>query len=301
MQPNPLMKKLGYADDDRLVIVHCDDLGMCQSTITAAQDMVDFGLVSSYAAMVPCGWFSAVAPLFKANPTMDIGVHTTLTSEWDHYRWGPISTFDPATGLIDDEGYFHRDEKTVQELADPDAVEKELCAQIERAQATGIELTHIDSHMGTVFTERFFQPYMVAAQKYGLPALMFRQSKEQMMEYGLDEQSAQAGVELVKVMEAQGIPILDHLRAIHLDEYPEFEERLAYAKQLFTELPPGITYFIMHGAVDTPELRAITADWQARVHDYRIFTSPELRDLINAQGIHVIGWRKIKKLLPSFG
>jgi hypothetical protein len=101
MDPNPVLRKLGFADDDRVVIIHADDIGMCQATMSAFADLVDFGLISSGAVMVPCPWFPQAAAYCRQHPLVDLGVHLTLTSEWDGYRWGPVSTRDPASGLID--------------------------------------------------------------------------------------------------------------------------------------------------------------------------------------------------------
>src|SRR5512137_730397 len=150
MHPNPVLRKLGLADDDRAVIIHTDDIGMCQASLAAFADLVDFGLISSGATMVPCPWFPEVAAYCRAHPSVGLGVHLTLTSEWDSYRWGPISTRDPASGMIDDDGYFYRRSEPVQECADPEAVLVELQAQVERALKAGIDVTHVDTHMGTV-------------------------------------------------------------------------------------------------------------------------------------------------------
>lgn len=88
---NPFLARLGYGPDDRVVIIHADDVGMCQASLAAFADMVAFGLVSSGSTMVPCSWFPAAAAFCRANPEVDMGVHVTLTCEWDAYRWGPIS------------------------------------------------------------------------------------------------------------------------------------------------------------------------------------------------------------------
>ena len=109
MNPNPILQKLGYSNNDRVVIFHADDINMSQASLAAYIDLVDYGLVSSAAAMAPCPWFPALARYLRenqGNPAIDIGVHLTLNSEWDAYRWGPISTADKATGLIDEEGYL---------------------------------------------------------------------------------------------------------------------------------------------------------------------------------------------------
>ena len=126
MQPNPVLRKLGLADDDRVAIIHADDIGMCQASLAAFADLVDFGLISSGATMVPCPWFPSVAMYCREHPVVDLGVHLTLTCEWDTYRWGPVSTRDPASGMIDEEGYFYRQSEPVQEHGDPAAVQIEL-------------------------------------------------------------------------------------------------------------------------------------------------------------------------------
>ena len=134
MMPNPVLRKLGFDNDDRVVILHADDVGMCQATIPAMVDLVDFGLLSSYAVMVPCPWFPQTAAYCRQHPEVDVGVHSTLTSEWDSYRWGPISTRDEASGLLDEEGYFYHLSEQVQEHGQTAAVQAELQAQVERAR-----------------------------------------------------------------------------------------------------------------------------------------------------------------------
>ncbi len=104
MNPNPLLRKLGCSDSDRLVIIHTDDIGMCQATIQAYKDLWEFGTISSGAVMVPCPWFPAVAQMCRENPGMDMGVHATLNAEWEGYRWGPVSTRDRESGLLDTRG-----------------------------------------------------------------------------------------------------------------------------------------------------------------------------------------------------
>jgi len=150
MQPNPVLNKLGFSNNDRVVITHTDDIGMCQASVDAFADLIDFGLISSGAVMVPCPWFLETAAYARLHPEADLGVHLTLTSEWETYRWGPISTRDPKSGLMDDQGFFHRTTEEVWRQADPSAAIAELEAQVGRALAEGIIPTHIDTHMGSI-------------------------------------------------------------------------------------------------------------------------------------------------------
>jgi predicted glycoside hydrolase/deacetylase ChbG (UPF0249 family) len=290
------MRRLGLRDDDRAVIIHLDDVGMCQATLTAYADLLDFGLVSSAAVMVPCGWFPAVASFCRAHPAADMGVHITLTSEWDSYRWGPISTADPASGLIDGEGYFHRTRADAQAHGDPQAAAAEMEAQVARALAAGVDVTHIDTHMGTVAHVRFAAAYVHTARQHNLPAMVSRWDAERLQqERGVDDTTAHTTSALIRRLEETGFPLIDHMDGMPL----EGDKPLALALAKFAALQPGLTHFILHAAVDTPELRAITPDWPARVADYELFTSPALRDFIRDQGIHVIGYRPLRDLLRS--
>src|SRR5206468_1148218 len=126
-------------------ILHADDVGMCEASVSAFRELIEIGTISSAAVMTPCPWFPAVAQYCAGHPTVDIGVHLTLTSEWSSYRWGPVSRPDRATGLTDAAGYFHRDRDELGRHAQVNAVRAELRAQIERAQGAGIDLSHVDS------------------------------------------------------------------------------------------------------------------------------------------------------------
>jgi predicted glycoside hydrolase/deacetylase ChbG (UPF0249 family) len=295
--PNPVLKKLGFSNDDRLVIFHTDDIGMCHASVSAFTDLWEFGVISSGAAMVPCPWFLEVAKLCREVPDIDLGVHVTLTSEWDTYRWGPISTRDPASGMIDPEGCFYRSSEDAQEHGDADAVRGEVQAQIERALKNGIKATHIDTHMGAVGSLKFIPSYLQLSIQYGLPPMIMRLDREGWIEMGFDENMADVAVQLVTQLEDEGIPLLDRIAMLELDRADTPYERISYAKQVLGELGTGLTHFICHPSIDTPELRAITPDWPYRVADYEAFMSGELRDYINNSGIHVIGYQALKDLM----
>jgi chitin disaccharide deacetylase len=299
MQPNPVLKKLGYSNDDRLVIIHVDDVGMCQASIAAFADLWDFGLISSGATMVPCPWFPEAAKFARTTPGLDLGVHATLTSEWETYRWGPISTTDPATGMIDSEGFFPRTSEEIQENGDPDGVRAEVKAQVDRALANGINVTHLDTHMGSVASAKFIPAYLQLAVEYGLPPMIMRLSKEGWLEMGMDEGLAEMAVYMVGQLEADGIPLLDRIAMLELDQADTRDERIAYAKQVLGDLGPGVTHFIIHASADTLELQAITPDWPYRVADYEAFKSVELSDFVKNSGLHVIGYQDLKNLMDK--
>ena len=296
---NPILRTLGFTPTDRVVILHADDIGSSHATVAAYAELLAAGIMSSAATMVPCPWFPAAAAFCRQrsdDPRLDMGVHLTLNCEWDSYRWGPISTGDPASGLLDGEGYFHRREPAAQTGADLGAVEVELRAQIERALAAGIDVTHIDTHMLTLFHPRLLPVYLRLSQQYRLPAFLLRPDAEQLHRWGYGLDDAEEVAALVRQAEAAGLPLFDHADVLSLDQH---EHRLEEAVERLAQAPPGLTYFLFHPAIDTPELRAFAPDWRARVADYELFTSAALRDALVHVGVQVIGWRAIRDALRS--
>lgn len=297
MQPNPVLRKLGFSNSDRLVIIHTDDIGMCQASVDAFAEMTEFGLISSGAVMMPCPWALAAAKYARLHPQVDLGVHLTLTSEWETYRWGPLSTRSHATGLLDEQGFFPHKSAQVQATAEPDAVEEELTLQISRAIAEGINPTHIDTHMGSVAHPKFIQIYIKLAIQFGLPLMLPRMSEEEWIAYGgIDPETAKLAVQVEQDLEDAGIPLLDGLSGLEL---VDASDRFGQAQAALTTLKPGITHFIIHPSKDTPELRQITTSWACRVADFETFSSDKTRQFIKDQGIQIIGYQALKDLMPK--
>jgi chitin disaccharide deacetylase len=296
MTPNPALRKLGFADDDRVAIIHADDIGNSQASVSAFAELAAFGLVSSGAVMVPCGWFPAAAAASRARPEADLGVHLTLTCEWDACRWGPISTCDPVSGMIDDEGYFYRTTEQAQAHGRPDAVARELAAQVERALAAGMRPTHVDTHMGSVYSAAFLPMYLDVARRYRLAPMFFRDDQAGWRARGADAETAAGMAKLSAQLEDAGVPLIDNIAMMPLDAP---DDRIGQAKRMFEGLPPGLTHFILHPSHDTPELRACSASWPSRVADLQAFQSEELRAHIRSIGIQVIGYRALQELIPA--
>ena len=294
MTPNPLLKKLGFSDTDRLVIIHTDDIGMCHAALEAFENLWDFGTISSGAVMVPCPWFPATAEFCRKNPQVDMGVHATLNAEWEAYRWGPISSSDPLTGLQDNDGYFHQWQPGVFENATPAGVAVEVNAQVERALAAGIDVTHIDSHMGSIMHPKFIQSYLEAGISRRIPNMVPRANAQGFFMAEMDGLSEDVYRPILEKLEQDGIPMIDGLSFMPLDHA---DDHISIAKKLLSEVPVGITHFLFHPSTDTPELRAIAPDWRARVANYNAFMSQEVKDYLKNSDIQVIGYRTIKEVI----
>ncbi len=296
MEPNPVLRRLGFADNDRVAIIHTDDIGMCLASVHAFSDLWDFGLISSGAVMVPCPWFLKAAEYARQHPQADLGVHITLTCEWKTYRWGPISTRDPRSGMIDEEGYFYHETQPARDHGDPECVQREIEAQVQRALAMGMHPTHMDTHMGVVASPKFMRGYVATGLKYRLPPMIFRMDQAGWMAAGLDQQTATLAIMLTGYLEGMGLPLLDHIFGLDLRKP---DHCLEQAKAAFAALQPGITHFILHPSIDTPELREITPDWRARVANYETFLSEDLRKYVQSIGVKVIGYRQLQEIMPA--
>ena len=291
---NPFLKKLGLSEDARAVIIHTDDIGMCHASVQAFKDLWTFGTITSGAVMVPCPWFPAVAQMCRENPEIDMGVHATLNAEWESYRWGPVSTRDQESGLLDAEGYFHQWQDAVYQNAKPEAVEAEVNAQIERALAAGIDVTHIDSHMGTIMSPLFIQSYIQAGASRLLPNMLPRTDAQGMEVMGLNADELQTYEPVMRQLMKLAVPMLDGLIFLPLSQ-PNGQMQIA--KELLSNLPVGITHFVLHPSLDTAELRSIAPDWESRVSNYNTFMSDELKKFIEAEDIELIGYRQIREAM----
>ena len=296
MTTESILKKLGFSETDRLVILHADDVGMCQATLTAFNDLWQTGGVSSGAVMVPCPWFPSVAAYCRQNPDVDMGIHATLNCEWDAYRWGAVSTHDPASGLLDENGYLHQSPEATAAQASANSVAAELAAQVEMAAKNGINISHIDSHMGTILHPKFIESYLRQALYSRVPAMQPRTTAVGVMEMGATDESLALLTPIIENIETQGMPLIDGIMMMPLDQP---NGQLEIAQHMLANLPVGITHFIYHPAVDTPELRAICPDWPSRVANYHTFMDPEIRNFIKDQGIHVIGYKNLREMIRN--
>jgi predicted glycoside hydrolase/deacetylase ChbG (UPF0249 family) len=269
-----LAERLGYAADAKLLIVNCDDLGSSRSANVAVYESLRDGLATSASLMVPCPWARDAAAMYRGE---DVGVHLTLNSEWETYRWGPI-THSPS--LLDGDGGFPRTVQDVWDHADIDEVRKECRAQIERAIYWGFDVSHLDSHMGTMqLRPEFFDVYLELAVDFQLPLRMAGGSAERLIGFPYRRLAAE-----------EDVVFPDHFVYTHVGS------RRSIEKALFG-LATGVTEVYLHPGIDTDELRASHPDWANRVEDHAFLANdPSFRDLIERAGVTLIGYRELRAL-----
>jgi len=281
-----VQERLGHPKDARLLVIHADDLGMSHSVNRATLEALDKGWITSSSILVPCPWFPEVAAWARAHPQADLGIHLALNSEWTTFRWAPLSPRDAVPSLLDADGYLPLVETTVGEKAKPAEAERELRAQIDKAQAAGVHLTHLDSHMGALFrTEPLFDVYRRVGQHYALPVL-------------LEKTGVRGGAAAPFTTKAEADALVDAVLS-HGPEIPAAEWQSAYEK-LLAPLPPGVYELIVHLAYDDDEMRGATLDhpdWGAawRERDLNVVKSDSFRAFLRKQGFVLVGWKDLAR------
>ena len=284
-QVKTIAERLGYPADAKLLIIHADDLAVAHSVNAASLEALDKGAISSASVMVPTPWIAEVAAYARAHPNADLGLHLTLTSEWKTYRWGSVAPADKVRSLLDSAGTFPSDVETVVAKAKQKEVERELRAQIERALALGIRPTHLDTHMYALFaTPQLTATYVKVARAYRLPFLAPRGDPSTRPQPPLSEKDVLVDAVIIANPE------------IPRDKWKDF-----YLKSI-ADLKPGLTELIVHLGSDDSELQAVMVDHEPygatwRQHDYDVLTSPEFKKALTDNGVIVITWRELQKLV----
>lgn len=275
-------ERLGWGPDDRIVILHVDDAGMSHDSNVGAVRSVVEGVATSISVMMPCPWVPEMVALLEEHPEIDAGLHLTLTSEWDGYRWGPVAGKSAVPGLVDSQGALWGSVPEVVIHATVDEVEIEVRAQIQKARDMGFEPTHLDSHMGTLFaTPELIERYIAIGADTGIPVMfpgghntwLARQYRDETiaslerrgewregMEVPEHERVVLARATAPSVW-AAGLPVLDDLHNTSYGWRPADadaadDELRALKVERYSEalrgLGPGVTMVIMH-STDTSE------------------------------------------------
>ena len=274
--PASLAQKLGYADDTRLVIISCDDLGSCHAATVGVYSALRDGVATCASIMMPAPWARFAASEYRGE---DIGVHLTLNAEHPEYRWGPLTH---APSLLSGEGGFPRSVDDLWEHADSTEVLRECRAQIERAIAWGIDVTHLAPHLTSItLRPEFFDVYLELAVEFQLPIRLPSTITEDA-----------AGFPFRTLAREEGIAFPDHF---DLDWRAGSRERVLHA---IRSLQPGVTEIHVQPAIDTAEVRALGEHAAGWVDDLALVTTDtELRLALAESGAVLIGYRELRSAM----
>jgi hypothetical protein len=267
-----LASRLGYSDDARLVIISCDDLGSCHGATEGVYQSIRNGVATCASIMVPAPWARYAADQYKGE---DIGVHLTLNAEHPLYRWGPLTH---APTLLSGEGGFPRSVDDLWEHADSTEVLRECRAQIERALAWGIDVSHLAPHLTSItLRPEFFDVYLELAVEFKLPIRLPSTIS-----------ADAAGFPFRQLAADEGIVFPDHFDH---DWRTGSRERVLSA---LAALEPGVTEIHVQPSIDTAEVRALGEVAVGWIDDLALATSDELRNAVTASGAVLIGYRALR-------
>ena len=284
-QTKTIQERLGYPKDAKLVIIHADDLGVSHSENAASITAMEKGSVSSASIMVPCPWFPEIAAYAQSNPSADLGLHITLTSEWKYYKWGPVTAKEKVPGLVNKNGFLYSSVDSVYQNASAAEVETETRNQVLRAKHFGIDPTHLDAHMGTALQRLdYFKAYLKVGHEFKIPVFIPR-----VLENALR-------VKLDTIVSDKDV-LVDYILSANPQDFKNGFSNF-YTNGI-KNLKPGLTYLIIHTAYDDEEMRAVTIDhpdWGAawRQEDFNFFSSAECKKILKENNIYVITWKEIR-------
>jgi predicted glycoside hydrolase/deacetylase ChbG (UPF0249 family) len=266
------------------LIIHADDIGMSESVNRAAFALVERGTVTSLSMMVPAPAFEHAVAWLKAHPEVDVGVHLTLTSEWNAVRWRSVSSADSVPSLVEADGTLKQ--RWSAATADPRDVERELRAQIGVAKRSGVTITHLDVHQFALYGvgRRYAELLAKIASDEDLPLLLARD--------GLP------GSEQIASLMRDPI-VIDAIKSIGPGTMPT--QWAHYYDGIVRTLPYGVTELIVHPGFDDAELRATTAGfekWGAawRQREYDLLASDAFKTLLEERSIVLARWRTLRRI-----
>ncbi len=273
------------------LVIHADDVGMCHGANQAFVELSHAGTITSGSVMVACPWFPEIAEHAAADPLLDVGVHLTLNAEKAHYRWRPVSNASPASGLVDADGYLWRTVSQVRANAHPDAVEVEWRAQIDRALAGGIDVTHLDAHMGSALAPEWCDRFVATGASYGVPIVI----TGTLADYGPNNHLA--GVDeltfarFVEATRAEGLPVFD---AVLETNFGRSASTPVDYRSLLGNARGELTFCAFHpnapGEIEVIE--PVTS--HVRTDEYELFSSQSWRSWLDQQTFTLTSMRQLR-------
>jgi hypothetical protein len=281
---------LGYGPADRLLIINADDFGLTINVNRAVADLFKLQRITSTTIMVSAAGYHDALSLYQQQPGFSCGIHLSLTGDYTDAGSRPISTPAGIPSLVDRNNRFHPDRNTFFEYALPEEAYCEAKAQIERALADGVDVTHFDSHEGTLqLRPEFAEIYVRLAAEFRLPVRAA--SRLLLRQMGVFE-------DWVGKLRIRGIHVPDNLVYIPIDSFRSYQEKEDYTCEVLSQLPIGITEIYFHPTL--PD--RLTSDQpqesyqQVRQWDYRFLVSDRLQNILHDMRIILTDFRQLREL-----
>lgn len=273
---------LGYDKNTKLLIINADDYGMSLSANKGTESSLERGVATSATMMVPCPWILDSFMYIKRRNLTNIGIHVTLNNEYTYYSWKGVSTI-IGNSLLDKNGFLYKDILSLGLNGRTEDIKKEIKAQLDLALNHGIDLSHFDSHMGSL--------YGLYPVRLEILALGFAVSYE----YGLPWRIPYVSF-LFEEFKKKGHVFIDYL--LGGGEPNDFEARKRYWMSRIPLIQPGVSEILMHPSLFSHELEGIMGrvSGMARQYDHDILIDSDFKNIIKNQNISLINYRRLRDL-----
>ena len=288
-------ERLGWPAGTKVAIFHADDAGMSHWSNAGIITAFEQGLLTSTSTMMPCPWVPEFAHYLEKHPDTDNGLHLTFTSEWTNYRWTPLAGQAAVPGLTDKEGCLWDNVPLVVQHASPDEFETELRAQIARARRMGIPITHLDTHMGTVFaTPEFFARYVKVGIEEHIPIMLPGGHLQYASQNDAEAVKKLRGSGMVEKVWNAGLPVIDDVLTTIYDwkTYPEKKKNFIAALR---NQKPGITQYILHCTEPNEAFSYISSSGSTRAGDLKLMLDPDVKKVVQEEHIVLTTWRELAR------
>ncbi len=286
----------------KYLIVNADDYGMCHAANEAVAELFEGGWLKSSTIMMPCPTAEEAVKFSIDHPEYAIGVHLTMTSEWQNYRWKPLTG---RKSLMDEDGYMWHESDQVEKNATYEDLEAEIRAQIDLAHSMGMKPSHIDNHMGSLYghyTGRLGLSKMTLriCGEYGYAYRLYTAADKRICPRGTPY-FLYAAVPLLskKWGKKYNVVIPDYLLFPDWndDMRKDYETYRETILKIWTDIPEnGVTETFIHPSVECDELKAITGRWQDRVWEYELMKDPYVHEYLKANGVVLINYRQLNAM-----
>lgn len=287
----------------RLLIVNADDFGISEGVNQGIVEAHRRGILTSTTLMVNTPAFEHAVEISRETPALAIGVHLNLTTGT------PVLPPSEIPTLVGEGGRFLGLNPLLKQLTlgriDPQQIEAELSAQVEKATRAGVTITHLDSHHH-VHTHPVLQPVAIRiALRSGIRGIRCT------TELGLAETLGRAGMLLredlavdrepprSKYLKGVALSVLglllqwrarrsglaapDHFRGLLLGlafEPPDLHK-------LLRTLSTGTTELMCHPGYVDEELARHTSYTLGRDSELRALTDPANREILEQVDIRL--------------
>ncbi len=289
----------------RRLIINADDFGLTSGVNRAIVEAYEGGIVTSATLMANGQAFDEAISLARSRPRLGVGCHIVLVDGTPLIRQAATQTLLDPRGNAGGAVRFREGIGKFAALAlvgrlDEDEIEAEALAQIGRLQASGIVVTHLDSHKHTHMFPRVFKPLLRAAQACGVKAIRnpFERVRASQLALrpGLWRRWTEVGIlkslakEFRQAVEQAGMITPDGTFAIVATG--TLDERSL--RRMVEHLPEGNWELVCHPGYNDADLRNVhTRLRESREQELRILTSPSTRDLLTARGVETISFHEL--------